>query len=58
MILDCVNFVWMNGNNVYIPHSQTEHVSTIDPVFFNNSLPQVEIIQPTMVRINILLTEN
>lgn len=39
----------MNGNNVYIPHSQTESSTAIDPVFFENSMPQVETIQPRMV---------
>jgi len=53
-----VKFVWMNGNNVYIPHSQTEHAATINPVFFDNSVPRVDIIQPTMVSIDILLIEN
>uniref|UniRef100_A0A2S2QRS8 Polycomb protein Sfmbt n=1 Tax=Sipha flava TaxID=143950 RepID=A0A2S2QRS8_9HEMI len=43
-----VNFVWTNGNNVYIPHSQTESSTAIDPVFFKNSIPQVETIQPRM----------
>lgn len=49
-----MNFVWMNGNNVYIPHSQTEHTlgtTAIDPVFFDNSIPQMESIQPRMVSI-------
>jgi len=57
-LIDHVNFVWMNGNNVYIPHSQTDHATTINPVFFDNSVPRVDIIQPTMVSIDILLIEN
>lgn len=38
----------MNGNNVYIPHSQTEHTTITDSVFFDNAISQ-ETIQPTMV---------
>lgn len=49
-----MNFVWMNGNNVYIPHSQTEHTAAIDPVFFDNSLSPMETIQPIMVSINFI----
>lgn len=48
MILD-MNFVWMNGNNVYIPHSQNESTAALDPVFFENSMSQAETIQPRMV---------
>lgn len=46
-----MNFVWMNGNNVYVPHSQTELPTTMDPVFFDNSLPQMEAFQPRTVSI-------
>lgn len=41
----------MDGNSVYIPHSQTEHAAAIDSVFFDNLVPPVEIVQPTMVSI-------
>lgn len=51
LILDQVNFLWMNGNNVFIPQSQTEHSPTIDPVFFNSPMPHMEPIQPKMVSI-------
>lgn len=49
-----MNFVWMNGNDVYMPHSQTDHTlgtTAIDPVFFDNSITQLETIQPKMVGI-------
>lgn len=48
----------MNGNGVYIPHSQTEHSTAIDPVFFDNSLSHVETVQPRMVSIYILFIDN
>jgi len=45
----------MNGNNVYIPHSQTEnslgHTTPMDPVFFDNTLPQIDTVQPGVVSI-------
>lgn len=53
-----MNFVWMNGHNVYIPHAQAEHTTITDPVFFDNSLSQIETVQPTMVCIYILLNIN
>lgn len=48
-----MNFVWMNGDNMFIPHSQNEHTTAIDPVFFDNSMQQAETIQPRMVSIHI-----
>lgn len=42
----------MNGNNVYIPHSQAEHATSMDPVFFDNPLPQVDAIQPRVVSLH------
>jgi len=49
-----MNFVWMDGdNNMFIPHSENEHTTSIDPVFFDNTMPQTETIQPRMVIIHI-----
>jgi len=48
-----MNFVWMNGdNNMFIPHSENEHTTAIDPVFFDNSMPQTDTLQPRMVSIH------
>lgn len=40
----------MNGNNVYVPHSQTEHTTITDSVYFDNSVSQ-ETNQPGIVSI-------
>lgn len=49
-----MNFVWMNGdNNMFIPHSENEHSTAIDPAFFDNSMPPTETIQPSMVSIHL-----
>lgn len=55
LISDNMNFVWMNGSNMYIPQSQSDHTASIDPVFFGNSLPQVETIPPITVSILTLI---
>jgi len=46
-----MNFVWMNGNNMFIPHSENEHTTAIDQLFFDNSMSQTDTIQPSMVSI-------
>jgi len=49
-----MNFVWMNGdNNMFIPHSENDHTTAIDPGFFDNTMPQTGNIQPRMVSIHI-----
>ncbi|VVC42005.1 Hypothetical protein CINCED_3A016132 [Cinara cedri] len=45
----------MNGNNVYIPHSQTEHTATVDPAFYDNSMSHAETVQPRMKMNNYML---
>lgn len=36
---------------MFIPHSENEHTTAIDPPFFDNSIPQTGNIQPRMVSI-------
>ncbi|XP_050521898.1 polycomb protein Sfmbt-like [Daktulosphaira vitifoliae] len=45
---DHMNFVWMNGNDVYMSQSQNEHTlgtTAIDPVFYENTIPPLETLQ-------------
>lgn len=52
-----MNFLWMDGNNVYVPHSQAEHSTPMDPVFFDNSLTQMEDFQSRVVSITVKSTK-
>lgn len=47
-----MNFVWMNGNDVYMSQSQNEHTlgtTAIDPVFYENTIPPLETLQSRIV---------
>lgn len=48
----------MNGNNVYVPHSQAEHPTTMDQVFFDNPLPQMEAFQSRVVSIMVKINQD
>lgn len=50
-----MNFVWMNGNDVFISQLQSDHAlgtTAMDPVFYENTIPQLETIQPRIVCIS------